>query len=60
MQVHEGGKWRYLEGWTKVYKGLYEGMQRYAGVSGRVNWLSLPTIDLVGDNKEIEAYCEVL
>ena len=32
--VHEGGKWMYIEGWTKVYKGLYEGVQRYAGVSG--------------------------
>ena len=57
VQVHEGGKWRYMEGWTKVYKGLYEGVQRYAGVSGEVNWLPLPTNDLVG---EIEAYFEVL
>ena len=53
MQMYEGGKWRYVEGWTKVYKGLYEGVQRYAGVSGGVNWLPLPTIDLVGDNKEL-------
>ena len=60
MQVHEGGKWRYMEGWTKVFKGLYEGVQRYAGVSGGVNWLPLPTIDLMGDNREIEAYFEVL
>ena len=37
VQVHEGGKWRYMEGWTKVFKGLYEGVQRYAGVSGWVN-----------------------
>ena len=28
VQVHEGGKWRCMKGWTKVYKGLYEGMQR--------------------------------
>ena len=60
VQVHEGGKWRYMEGWTKVYKGLYEGVQRYTGVSGGVNLLPLPTIDLVGDNREIEAYFEVL
>ena len=57
VQVHEGGKWRYMEGWTKVYKGLYKGVQRYAGVLGG---LPLPTIDLVGDNREIEAYFEVL
>ena len=49
-----------MEGWTKVYKGLYEGVQRYARVSGGVNCLSLLTIDLVGDNREIEAYFEVL
>ena len=60
MQMHEGGKWRHMEGWTKVYKGLYEGVQRYAGVSRGVNWLPLPTIDLVGDNREIKAYFEVL
>ena len=35
-------------------------MQKYAGVSGGVNWLPLPTIDLVGDNREIEAYFKVL
>ena len=29
-------------------------------MSGGVNWLPLPTIDLVGDNREIEAYFEVL
>ena len=60
MQVHEGGKWWYMEEWTKVYKGLYEGVQRHAGVSGGVNWLPLPTIHLVGDNREIEAYFEML
>ena len=49
-----------MEGWTKVYKGLYEGVQRYAGVSRGVNCLPLPTIDLVGDNREIETYSEVL
>ena len=41
-------------------QGVHEGVQRYAGVSGGVNWLPLPTIDLVGDNREIEAYFEVL
>ena len=60
VEMHEGGKWRYMEGWTKVYKGLYGGVQRYVGVSGGVNLLPLPTIDLVGCNREIEAYFEVL
>ena len=43
-----------------MYKGVYEGVQRYAGVSGGVYWLPLPTIDLVGDNREIEAYFKVI
>ena len=29
-------------------------------MSGGINWLPLPTVDLVGDNREIEAYFEVL
>ena len=45
---------------AKVYKGVHEGVQRYIRVSGGVNWLPLPTVDLVGDYRKIEAYFEVL
>ena len=40
-------------GVQRCMKGVYEGVQRYVGMSGGVNWLPLPTVDLVGDNRKL-------
>ena len=45
-----GGAWICVQ-W---YIDMHEGVRRYPGVPGGVNWLPLPTVDLVGDNREVE------
>ena len=52
--------WRYMDRYAVVHrgvqrcmKGVHEFVQRYIGVSGGVNWLPLPTVDLVGDNRKL-------
>ena len=46
--------WTFMDRCAVVHRGvqrcLHEFVQRYVGVSGGVNWLPLPTVDLVGDN----------
>ena len=41
------------KGVQRCTKGVHKFVQRYVGVSGGVNWLPLPTADLVGDNRKL-------
>ena len=53
------GAWRGMEGVQRGHEGVHGGVQRRLFVLG-YHWLPLETIDLVGDNRELECLRHIL